>query len=229
MTYDLYIGDRTFSSWSLRGWLMLEKFGLDYNTHFVGLYAKTLDRDLAHLAPARTVPVLVTPDGAILPDSMAMAETLVELHPDIAFYPRDPVARGLCRTMVAEMHSGFMTLRAECSNMISQVWEGFTPSQGVLSDLARIEELWALARSRHGAKGPWLFGEYTLADAFFAPVTHRMTTYELPRSALAQAYIDTQLADPAFLVWRADAMKETHEPFPYDLGLPRKPWPVNNS
>jgi len=78
MTYQLYIGDRTFSSWSLRGWLMLEKFGLDFETHIVGLYAKTLDTDLAHLAPAKTVPVLVTPHGGILPDSMAMAETLAE-------------------------------------------------------------------------------------------------------------------------------------------------------
>ena len=229
MTYELYIGDRTFSSWSLRGWLMLEKFGLDFNTHVVGLYAKTLDVDLAHLAPAKTVPVMVTPAGNVLPDSMAMAETLAEDHPEIAFYPKNPKARALCRTLVAEMHSSFMALRGECDNMISHVWDGYVPSDAVVADLARIEYLWSLARTQYGAKGPWLFGEYTLADAFYAPVTHRITAYDLPRSDLAQAYIETQLNDPAFLAWRNEALKEVHAPFPYDLGLPKKPWPVNHS
>lgn len=229
MTYDLYIGDRTFSSWSLRGWLMLEKFGLDFNTHVVGLYAGTMADEMAHLAPAKTVPVLVTPNGGILPDSMAMAETLAEAHPDIAFYPKDPKARALCRTLVAEMHSSFMSLRGECDNMVTHVWDGYKPSDGVLKDLARIEALWSMARTQYGQNGPWLFGDYTLADAFYAPVTHRFTAYDLPRSGPAQDYIDTQLNDPAFLAWRAEALKEVHEPFPYDLGLPKKPWPVNQS
>lgn len=229
MTYELYIGDRTFSSWSLRGWLMLEKFGLPYKTHLVGLYANTLDVDLAHLAPAKTVPVMVTPDGGVLPDSMAMAESLAEAHPDIPFYPSDPKARALCRTLVAEMHSSFMNLRGECDNMISHVWDGYTASDAVLQDVARIELLWSMARNQYGASGPWLFGEYSLADVFYAPVTHRFTAYGLPRSALAQAYIDTQLSDPAFLKWRQDAVKEIHDPFPYDLGLAQKPWPVNHS
>lgn len=229
MTYELYIGDRTFSSWSLRGWLMLEKFGLDFNTHVVGLYAGTLAQDLQHLAPAKSVPVMVTPKGGILPDSMAMAETLAEAHPDIAFYPRDHKARALCRTMVAEMHSSFMDLRNDCPNMLSFVWDGFAPSKGVLRDIARIEYLWSLARSQYGQNGPWLFGEYSLADVFYAPVTHRFTAYDLPRSALAQAYIDTQLADPAFLAWRNATLTEVHDPFPYTLGLPQKPWPVNQS
>lgn len=227
MTYELYVGDRTFSSWSLRGWLMLEKFGLDFNTHFTGLYAGTLDTDLAHLAPAKTVPVMVTPDGHVLPDSMAMAETLVEAYPDIPFYPADTKARALCRTLVAEMHSSFMALRGECDNMITHVWDGYQPSDAVKKDIARIELLWAMARENYGSAGPWLFGEYTLADAFYAPVTHRFTAYDLPRSEMAQAYIDTQLNDPAFLAWRAEALKEVHDPFPYDLGLPKKPWPVN--
>lgn len=208
---------------------MLEKFGLDFNTHIVGLYAKTLETDLAHLIPAKTVPVLVTPDGGILPDSMAMAETLVETHPDIPFYPTDPKARALCRTLVAEMHSSFMALRGECDNMITHVWDGYQPSDAVRTDLARIEKLWSLARTQNGASGPWLFGTYSLADVFYAPVTHRFTAYDLPRSELAQAYIDTQLNDPAFLAWRAEALKEVHEPFPYALGLPKKPWPVNHS
>ncbi|MEL6685666.1 MAG: glutathione S-transferase N-terminal domain-containing protein, partial [Pseudomonadota bacterium] len=102
MTYELYIGDRTFSSWSLRGWLMLEKFGLPYRAHMVGLYAGTMKADLAHLAPAKTVPVMQTANGHVLTDSLAMAETLAENHPEAKLYPVDPAARALARSITAE-------------------------------------------------------------------------------------------------------------------------------
>ena len=153
MTYDLYIGDRTFSSWSLRGWLMMQRWGLPYRTHLVGLYAGTMAQDLAKMAPARTVPVLQTPEGHVLSDSIAMAETLAERHPDLPFYPADPAARALCRNLVAEMHSGFGALRGDCPMQLRHVWEGFTPSEAVRRDLARIETLWSLARERHGSLG----------------------------------------------------------------------------
>ncbi|MEM9786623.1 MAG: glutathione S-transferase [Pseudomonadota bacterium] len=225
MTYDLYIGDRTFSSWSLRGWLLLEKFGLPYNTHLVGLYAGTYRDELVHLAPARTVPSLKTPEGAVLTDSLAMAETLVERHPDISMYPSDPAARALARSITAEMHASFMALRNDCPNMITHVWEGFVPSDAVRADIARIEELWALAKARHGQNGPWLFGEYTIADAFYAPVALRITAYDLPISPASQDYVDCHLNDPAFLAWRADALTETYDPWPYPMDLGRRPWP----
>lgn len=225
MTYKLYIGDRTFSSWSLRGWLMLEKFGLDFETHLVGLYAGTYREELAHLAPARTVPAMQTPQGHVLTDSLAMAETLVEQHPAMNLYPRDPAARALARSMTAEMHSGFVALREDCPNMITHVWEGFEPSQAVLADIARIEELWALARARHGADGPWLFGAYSVADAFYAPVALRITAYELPISDAAQTYVDAHLQDPAFLAWRETSKEEIYDPWPYPLDLGRRPWP----
>ncbi|MBQ1204177.1 MAG: glutathione S-transferase N-terminal domain-containing protein, partial [Loktanella sp.] len=141
MTYILYIGDRTFSSWSLRGWLMLEKFGLPYDVRMVGLYSGTMAADLAHIPPARTVPAMTTPEGYVLTDSLAMAETLVENHPDTALYPRDPAARALARSLCAEMHSGFGALRSACPCMISHVWQGFQPSAQVQDDLARIETL----------------------------------------------------------------------------------------
>lgn len=230
MTYTLYIGDRTFSSWSLRGWLMLEKFGLSYDTRMVGLYAGTLAADLAHIAPARTVPAMTTPAGHVLTDSLAMAETLVEAHPDLPLYPADPAARALARSICAEMHSGFGALRAQCPNMISHVWDGFVPSPEVLADLARVEYLWALARARHGTPdSPWLFGTYCLADVFYAPVAMRITTYDLPVSAAASVYVRAHLADPAFITWRADALRETHDPWPYPMDMARRPWPVNHS
>lgn len=225
MTYDLYIGDRTFSSWSLRAWLLFEKFDIRCNTHLVGLYAGTYRAELAHLAPARTVPAVRTGDGHVLTDSLAIAETLVERHPDIALYPSAPAARALARSITAEMHASFMDLRGECPNMITHVWEGFKPSDGVRADIARIEELWALAKDRHGQGGPWLFGDYTIADAFYAPVALRITAYDLPISPVSQAYVDHHLKDPAFLAWRAASRSETYDPWPYPMPLGRKPWP----
>lgn len=229
MTYELYIGDRTFSSWSLRGWLMLEKFGLPFETNLVGLYAGTMAADLAHLAPAKTVPVLQTADGHVLSDSIAMAETLVERHPDLPLYPRDPAARALARSITAEMHSGFGALRNACPMMIAFGWQGFAPSKEVLADLARIELLWSLARERHGDGGPWLFGGYSLADVFYAPVAMRITAYDLPVSDAAKVYVAAHLNDPAFLAWRAEALTEKHDPWPYPMALDRKPWPGDES
>lgn len=224
MTYQLYIGDRTFSSWSLRGWLMLEKFGLPYRTHIVGLYAGTMHADLAHLAPARTVPVMQTKDGHVLTDSLAIGETLAENHPAQNMYPADPAARALARSITAEMHSGFTALRAACPMMLAFRWEGFAPSDAVIADLRRIEDLWCLAQSRHAASGPWLFGDYSLADAFYAPVAMRIWAYQLPVGAVADAYVQTHLRDPAFLEWRKIALEEIHEPWPYPSELQRKPW-----
>ena len=229
MTYDLYIGDRTFSSWSYRGWLMLEKFGLPYATKLVGLYAGTMASELAHIAPAKTVPAMVTPEGHVLTDSLAMGETLAERHPEAGLWPTDPAARALARSITAEMHSSFMPLRDACPNMICCTWDGFEPSEAVQKDIKRIEELWALARHRHGSNGPWLFGDYCLADVFYAPVAFRMTTYKLPISTEAQAYVDAHLSDPALAVWKSEADKETYDPFPYDLGLERRPWPDKTS
>lgn len=225
MTYQLYIGDRTFSSWSLRGWLMLEKFGLPFQTTMVGLYAGTMKADLAHLAPARTVPVMQTPDGHVLTDSLAMAETLVENHPGIDFYPKDPAARALARSIVAEMHSGFSALRDACPMMIRFRWNGYQAAPAVREDLTRIEHLWDLARGRHGGSGPWLFGAYSLADVFYAPVAMRITAYGLPVSAASHAYVAAHLSDPAFQNWRRASLQEVHDPWPYPMDWPQKPWP----
>ncbi len=225
MTYQLYIGDRTFSSWSLRGWLMLEKFGLPYDVTMVGLYSGTMQADLAHLQPARTVPVMQTAAGHVVTDSLAMAETLVEENPGVNLYPRDPAARALARSITAEMHSGFGALRSACPMMLAHCYADFAVSDSVHRDLARIQELWALAKARHGASGPWLFGEYTLADVFYAPVAMRITTYGLPVSEAAQTYVNAHLKDPALLDWRAEGLKDSYDPWPYPSDLARKPWP----
>ncbi len=224
MTYDLYIGDRTFSSWSLRGWLMLQKFGLPFQTHMIGLYSGTMAEDMAELAPARLVPALRLPDGTVVGESVAMAETLHERHPDAGLWPADPAARATARWLVAEMASGFGALRAACPMQLAHVNVGFAPSESVLADVRRIETLWAHAR-RFATDGPWLFGAYSLADAFYAPVCARIVGYDLDVGQFAQAYCATTLADPAFQAWRTEGLKVTYDPFPYDMGLPVRDWP----
>ena len=225
MTYDLFIGDRTFSSWSLRGWLMFEKFGLPCRTHMVGLYDGTLADDLADLAPARLVPVMRDSDGIVVGDSLAIAETLAERHPDAGHWPADPAARALARWLVAEMHSGFSALRTDCPMQLLHQVQGYRPSDAVRADLARIEQLWSLACSRHGGAGPWLFGQYSLADVFYAPIAARIAGYALPIGTEAQAYVDLVLSDTAFRQWRAMGLTKRYDPVPYDTGLPTGPWP----
>jgi glutathione S-transferase len=224
MTYDLYIGDRTFSSWSLRGWLMLEKFNLSYRTHMVGLYSGTMAADLADMAPATLVPALRLPDGTVVGETMAMAETLAERHDGL--WPGDPAARATARWLCAAMAAGFGALRGDCPMQLQHVNDGFAASDAVKADLARIETLWAHART-HASDGPWLFGAYSLADAFYAPVAARIVGYDLTVSARARTYCMETLRDPAFKAWRTEGLKTTYDPFPYDMGVPVKPWPVD--
>lgn len=225
MTYDLFLGDRSFSSWSMRGWLMLAAFELPVKTHMVGLYNGTMADDLKDLAPARLVPVMRDAEGIVVGDSLAMAETLAERHPEAGLWPDDPAARALARWLCAEMHSGFTALRGDCPMQLEHQWAGFQPSEAVLTDLTRIEELWALARSRHGANGPWLFGAYTLADVFYAPVAARIAGYGLPVSPAAQSYVMAHLNDTRFRQWRAMGRTKTYTPFPYEMPLERRIWP----
>lgn len=225
MTYDLYIGDRAFSSWSLRGWLMFVKFGLPVNTTLVGLYSGTMAEDLKPLAPARFVPVMRSPDGIVVGDSLAMAETLAETHPDAGLWPSDRAARALARWIVAEMHSGFGALRGDCPMQLLHQYRQFKVSAGVSADLQRLETLWTLARDRHGQGGPWLFGDYSLADVFFAPVAARIAGYDLPVSAATQSYVQAHLSDPRFRQWRAMGLTQAYDPVPYAMDLPTGPWP----
>lgn len=225
MTYDLYIGDRTFSSWSLRGWLMLQKFNLPFQEHLIGLYGGTMAQDMAALAPARLVPALRTPEGDVVGESLAMAETLAERHPEANMWPVDPSARIRARWLSAEMTAGFGAIRGDCSMQLAHIDADFEPSDAVKKDLARIETLWAFAREK-ATDGPWLFGAYSLADAFYAPVCARIIGYNLPVSDAAKAYCMTTLSDPDFQHWRAEGLKTTYDPFPYPPAGKTAAWPT---
>jgi glutathione S-transferase len=162
----------------------------------------------------------------VVTDTLAIAETLVERHPDKTMWPQDPAARGFARSITAEMHSGFAALRGDCTMNLRHCYKGFTPSGAVLSDVARVEKIWAEARSRWGISGPWLFGEYSIADAFYAPLATRLLTYGLPMSALASDYVQTTISDAAFKEWREGGLAENYVQPGYDMDLETIPWPV---
>lgn len=226
MTYDLFLGDAMYSSWSLRGWLSCTAFGLTVRTHFVGLYTGTMAHDLAPLAPARLVPVLRLPDGTVVGESLAIAETLAERHPGAGHWPADPAGRATARWLCAEMVSGFNDLRGDCPMQFQRRYRGFEPSAGVRADLARIERLWDHARARSGATAGWLFGAYSLADVFYTPVAARIVGYDLPVSTGARAYCDALLSTPQLRDWRRMAETVAYDPEPYAQDLGGRDWSI---
>jgi len=228
MTYDLYIGDRMFSSWSLRGWLMFEKFAIPHDAHMIGLYSGTMAQDMEHLAPARLVPTLRTPEGTVVGESLAMAETLAERHPDAGLWPSDSAQRATARWLCAEMVGGFGALRGDCAMQLSHIWDGFEPSDSVKADLARVETLWNHARAVSGSNDGYLFGTYSLADVFYTPVAARIVGYDLPVSPAARAYCNLLLSDPAVLRWQEKANEVKYDPMPYDMGLPKRDWRLDD-
>jgi glutathione S-transferase len=226
MNYVLAIGDRSYSSWSLRGWLMFARFGLPVTVRQSPMYTPAFTSMLAEFGNVRTVPALrVEERGSsfVVRDTLAIAETLAERHPDAGLWPAEQPARALARSLAAEMHSGFTALRTACVMNLRRSYVGFQPSDAVLADLARLESLWAEARAAHS--GPWLCGAYSLADVFFAPVATRIATYGLPVGPEAARYVAAHLADPAFLEWRAAGLADPLVQPGYDLDLPERPWP----
>lgn len=212
-----------FSSWSLRGWLMFEQFNIPCRTHMVGLYCGTMADDMVALAPARLVPVVRTPDGTLIGESLAIAETLAEQH--VGLWPSDVAARATARWLCAEMTAGFAAVRDACPMQLQYCNVGFKPSKAVQTDLARVETLWAHARAVSGSTTPYLFGEYSLADVFYTPMAARIIGYGLPVCDDAMTYCHTLLADPAVVAWRKMAHDITYDPDPYDKGLTKTAWP----
>ena len=225
MTYRLLIGDRSYSSWSLRGWLPFAVWEIPVTVEATILYRDQFARDLAAFAPGlRSVPAVWTPAGGLLSDSIAIAWHLAEAFPDRGLLPADPVDRAMAQSLIATMHAGFQPLRSACPMNLRNAWEGFVPSEAVLADLARLEALWGAALDRSG--GPFLFGAYTLAYVFYAPVAMRIAGYGLPVSARAAAYVAAHLAHAPLRHWRALGETEGPEQPTYEMGLPRRPFPI---
>lgn len=224
MTYDLVIGDRAYSSWSLRGWLFFDAFGLPVRTHSARLYSDELPNLLKAYPPARTAPTMRTPDGVVVPETIAIAEELASRHPEAGLWPADPKARAVARVLAAEMHAGFTALRSHCPMNLRVSYTDCAPPPEVLADLARLETLWTWAWEQTKAS-PWLCGDYSAADAFFAPVAGRIATYNLPVSDRAMAYVQAHLHHPSFRRWRAMGLVDGADQDFYRRDYPRRDWP----
>jgi glutathione S-transferase len=225
MTYHLHIGDYAYSSWSLRAWLLFDRFDIPFDKTLVNFLKGPVAGQMARLIPARTVPCLTLEDGTRVWDSLAIAEELASRHPEAGLWPSDPAARATARSLAAEMHAGFSALRTDCPMNLHTAYEQVPVSEPLALDLQRLEVLWSTARRLHGGDGPWLCGAYSVADAFFAPVAARITGYGLSVSDDARAYVTAHLADPAFRRWRSMALARNSTLPWYSRDYPQADWP----
>jgi glutathione S-transferase len=206
----LIIGNKAYSSWSLRGWLAAKQSGLNFEEITVPLFQDDWDERKREedLAPSSgKVPILWDGD-AVIWDSMAIVDYLADKVGNVRFWPKDDAARGMARSMSAEMHSGYMALRRECPMNTRKVFENVTISEDARNDAMRILQLWAEARSRFGKEGPYLFGTFSAADIMFAPVVTRFVTYGFSLPGFAAAYADVIMAHPWMLEWYEGAAEE---------------------
>ena len=228
MTYQLYLGNRLYFSWSLAAYLTFHRFSLGDQIKITYLRPETEDGVgalMAPLAPARTLPTVVAPDGTLLSDSMAIAEEIATRHPEAGHWPTDPLARGTARSLANEMHSSFKSLRGDWPVNLRQSYADAVPTPAVNAELDRLEQIWTHARSVTKSETPWLCGDYSLADAIFAPMATRLATYGFDTRPTTAAYVAAHLADPAVRRWRA--MGLANEPVlpGFERLLTPRPWP----
>jgi glutathione S-transferase len=211
---QLVIGNKNYSSWSMRPWVLIKAMDIPFEERklrFDFQADSAFYRALAPITPTGKVPVLVLDDGLAVWDTLAIIETLAEAHPQLPIWPRDARQRARARSLCAEMHGGFATLRQRCPmNVEAQLpqvgAQQLADSAELRRDLARIDDMWCAALRDSG--GPFLFGTFSAADAFYAPVVMRVSRYGLPLSAAAQAYVQAVQLHPAVAAWVADALAE---------------------
>lgn len=210
----LILGNKTYSSWSLRGWLLARLAGLDFDEEVIPLRLPDTRARILSYSPAGKVPILFDGDEPIW-DSLAIAETLAERFPDKDLWPRDPAARRLARCITAEMHAGFPALRGALPMDLSKHYPGHALSAEVQADIDRIQALWQDCRRRFGNGGDFLFGAPGIADAFYAPVVTRFRTYDVKLDPIAAAFCEAITAWPLMQEWAAEAAEE---PWVIDFG-----------
>ncbi|AJW99334.1 MULTISPECIES: glutathione S-transferase family protein [Burkholderia] len=204
---QLIIGDKSYSSWSMRPWVLMRHFGIPFDETLIELRTPETSARIRAVSPSGKVPCLIDDDGLAIWDSLAIAETLAERHPALAMWPAEPAARARARSVSAEMHAGFVALRAEMPLDIRATLPGREASPAALADVARIDALWRDCLAASG--GPFLFGAFGIADAMYAPVVMRFVTYAPPLSEVAAAYVARMLAVPAVAAWADEARHET--------------------
>ena len=204
----LVIGTKTYSSWSMRPWFALVEAGIPFEERLVPLYQPTTPNDLAKVSPTGKVPVWI--DGpTMIWESLAILEHLAETHPAKKLWPDDPAARAHARSAATEMHGGFQELRKHLPMNFRRARRPRpTMPDAVTRDIHRITGLWAEARARHGAGGPWLHGRFSISDAMYAPVVHRLHAYAVPVEGAARAYMDWVMASQTWKRWEREALAE---------------------
>ena len=203
----LVIGNKNYSSWSMRPWVLLRQLGIEFAEVKLRLHSEEWQRQIGRWSPSGLVPVLWRGEQAVW-DTLAIAETLAEWFPGHGVWPAEPAARALARSVCAEMHAGFRSLRSTMPMNIraSHPGKGMTPETG--KDIARIEALWGEARRRFGAGGAFLFGPFSAADAMYAPVVTRFATYGVALSPESRRYCEAMRAAPGVRAWIREALAE---------------------
>ncbi len=204
----LTISSRTYSSWSLRGWLMCKMAGLAFEERLLPADDPSARAELLLLSPSFLVPCLEH-DGAKVWDTLAIGEYLAELNPKAGLLPTDRKMRAHCRSICGEMHSGFANLRAALPMNVKARHAGYRVFSGARPDIERVMQIWRACLTAHG--GPFLFGPPTLADAMYAPVCSRFETYDVPMDQACRAYQQTIMGWPLMAQWISDATAESDD------------------
>jgi glutathione S-transferase len=206
-TPTLVIGSKNYSSWSLRPWLFLRKTEFNFLERVIAFDAPDYQAQIAAVSPSGRVPALLVGANTIW-DSLAICEYVAEITN--RGLPANSMARARARSIASEMHAGFSTLREVCPMNVRGRDRRVAQSAALLKDIARIDEVWCSSLQQFGGGGPWLFGDFSIADAMFAPVWFRFQTYATRLSPKAQAYLNYALADPAVREWQKASEQEKH-------------------
>jgi glutathione S-transferase len=206
----LIIGNKNYSSWSLRPYLALSMAGIAFAEKMIRFGEPRFSREVRKISKAGQVPILLH-NGLMINDTIAIIEYAAETWPAKHVWPKNKAARARARSVSAEMHAGFRGIRSACPMNLRRDHKlppgGITPT--VAKDVARLEQLWADCRKEFGKGGPFLFGKFSAADAMFTPVASRIETFAIPVKKETRAYVQTLLNTPAFLQWKADSKAET--------------------
>jgi glutathione S-transferase len=212
----IYIANKNYSSWSLRGWLTVRMAGVEFDEVVVPLRESETAETILRYSPSGRLPALHYDDDRVW-DSLAIGEFMAEMHPEAGLWPDDRHARAVARSVAAEMHSGFRALRTELPLNVRRVVPDRNFGREAQADITRITSIWRDCRDRFGAGGPFLFGRFTIADAAFAPVASRFRTYGIDLDETAAAYRDAVLDLPAMKEWASAAKNEPMEIEAFEL------------
>jgi glutathione S-transferase len=207
MSLKLILGNKNYSSWSLRPWIAMRHAGLTFDEEVIPLYEPGSRERVLKYSPVGKVPILIDGDMTIW-ESLAILDHLAERFPQTKLWPDDPKARAHARAVSAEMHAGFGPLRRNCPMNMRRVGRARELPADVMTDVRRIDELWTDCRTRFGEGGPFLFGRFGAADAMYAPVVSRFASYAIGVSPASKAYMATMMALPAWKEWDAAGVAE---------------------